>query len=383
MAVAETNRGQARFSTESTWGETPATPLTRELRITSESLIHDKNTVVSEIVISDRQRADILEVGQSASGDINYELSYGDWEEFFESSFYNTIASATVLDSSTTFTASTVTMGSTGTDLTTFVADQWVRFYTPGVANDGAVAQIVSRTSSVLTITGTTLTATVVSANVTGRRLRNGTTEKSFFIEVDFDDITAVKWFNGMVVGTQTMNAAVDSIVTGSWSFVGKAGNTASTTQASTVITTAGTETPMTATANVINLKEAGIVLSTCVQSIDLTIENNIRAIRCIGSKPAKDLGAGGVDVTGTMNVYLEDITLYNKMINHTETSLSFEFKDVTGNSIVMTIPSLYYTSGDPTISGQDADVLMPMAWQARKDPTNSYTVQVDFLPAT
>lgn len=382
MATADTNRGQVRFSAESTWGETPATPATTELRITSETMRHNKGTVVSQQVVSDRQRADILEVSVDAEGDIGYELSYANWEAFFESALFNTIASATVAQASTTFAASSIT-GAAGTDYTTFVADQWIKIDANGNANDGAVAKIVSRTSTVITVTGTTLTANVGSANVTGRRLRNGTTEKSFFIEVDFSDITAVKYFTGMEVTQATMNVPADRIVTGVFSMIGSGGAVASATVASTVVTSAGTQTPMTGTANVLNVREGGAALATAVQSIDMTIANNLRALRKIGSKPAFGIGVGGVDVTGTLNAYFEDITLYQKFINHTESSMSFGFKDVSGNRVIVTIPSIYYSSGgDPQITGQDADVFVNLIWQARKDPTYGYTVQMDFLPA-
>jgi hypothetical protein len=381
MAQADTNRGQVRYSSESTWGETPASPATKELRITSESLSHEKTTVVSDEVISDRQRAAVLEVGQSAGGDIGFELSHGDFEPFFEAALFDTIASTTVAQASTTFAASTIT-GAAGTDYTALIADQWVRIEANGNANDGAVVQVVSRTSTVLTITGSTLTSSVASANVTGRRLRNGTTKKSFFIEADFSDITAVKYFTGMRVDQVAVNVNTDQIVTGTFSFVGKAGATASTTVASTVVASAGTNTPMTAAANVVNLMEGGAALGTSVQSLDFTVANNLRAQRKVGQKPALGVGVGGVDVTGNLNAYFEDITLYQKFINHTESSLSFRFKDASGNVIVVTVPSLYYTAGDPQITGQDADVFVNLGWTARKDPTNDYTIQLDFLPA-
>ena len=380
MATAETNRGQVRYSTEATWGETPGGQPVTELRITSESLQHQKDTRISQIVVSDRQRADVLEVGQSAIGDIGFELSYADWEAFFESALFGAIASAKVAYVSTVFAASTITRAGAGAGYTVFVADQWVKVASPST-NDNAVAKVVSATSTVLTITGTTLATGTVSANIIGRRLRNGVTEKSFFIEADFSDITAVKYFSGMEVSQATLNARADEIVTGAFSMIGEAGAIASATVASTV-TSAGTNTPMTGTANVLDLREGNAALATAVQAIDMTIQNNLRALRKIGSKPAFGIGAGGVDVTGTVNAYFEDITLYQKFINHTESSLSFKFKDVSGNFVVVTIPSVYYTAGDPQITGQDADVFVALNFTARKDPTFGYTVQLDFLPA-
>jgi hypothetical protein len=381
MATSDTNRGQLRFSAETVWGETPSTPTTTEARITSESLQHQKDTRVSQIIISDRQRADILEVGVNATGDIGYELSYADWEPFFESALYNTITSTLVAQASTTFAASTIT-GAAGTDYSNLLTDQWIKISANGNANDGAVVKLTAVTSTVLTVTGSTLTVGVASANVIGRNLRNGTTEKSFFIETDFSDITAHKYFTGMVVSQMSMDAQTDEIVTGTFSFLGEGGTVSSVTVASTVITSAGTNTPMTGTANVINLREGEAALSEAVQAVNITINNNLRALRKIGSKPAFGLGVGGVDVTGTTSMYFENITHYQKFINHTDTSMSFAFNDVNGNKVIVTVPSLYYTAGDPQLTGIDADVFLNLTWQARKDPTHGYSVQFDFLPA-
>jgi len=379
MPTADTNRGQVRYSTETMWGEVPGGQPVSELRITSESLQHQKDTRISQIVVSDRQRSDVLEVGQSAIGDIGFELSYGDWEAFFESAVFNTIASATLSSASAVFGASTITV-SAGINFPTFAKDQWIKIGTAG-ANDNAVVKVVSTTSTVLTFTGSTLIASAISANITGRRLRNGTTEKSFFIETDFSDIEAVKYFTGMEASQVLLSAAADEIVTGSFSMIGGAGAVVSTSVASSV-TSAGRNTPMTGTANVIDLREGGAPMITAVQSIRMTIQNNLRALRKVGSKPAFGIGAGGVDVTGTLKAYFEEISLYQKFINHTNTSLSFKFKDVSGNFVVVTIPSVYYTTGDPQITGQDADVFVNLQWVARRDPIAGYTVQLDFLPA-
>ncbi len=132
-----------------------------------------------------------------------------------------------------------------------------------------------------------------------------------------------------------------------------------------------GTNTPMTSAANVVNLLEGDAALGTAVQSLDMTVANNLHAQRRVGQKPAIGVGAGGVDVTGRMQAYFEDITLYQKFLDHSESSLSFRLKDVGGNAVVVTIPSLYDTAGDPQITGQDSDVFVNLTWTARKDPTN------------
>jgi len=382
MAQATGNKAALRFSAESTWGETPSGPAMTEIRFTSESLRHRKQTITSQEVRSDRMRADILEVGQSSDGDIAFELSYGDWEAFFEGAFASTITSSLVTDASVTVSASTIT-GPTGTNFTVFKAGQYIRLSgASAAANADVVAKISSLTSTVLTITGTTLTSEVTSATVNGRMLRNGTTEKSYLIEENFSDITAVKYFTGMEPSQMQINVQAQQIVTGVFSFVGKGGATASVTIASSVAS-ATNNVPMTAAVNVGNIFENNVALATNLTGLQVTMNGNLRQQPAVGSKPAIGIGQGGYDVTGTLTAYFEDISLYQKMINHTVTSLSVRFEDTDGNIMVLTIPSDYYSEGDPVVTGIDTDVFLPLTFAARRDSTTDTMLQLDFLPAT
>lgn len=378
MAQADTNLASLRHSLETTWGETPSGPAMTESRYTSESIRHQKATVVSREVRSDRQRADVLEVGQSAAGDIGFELVYGDWESFFQSALASTIASAIESQASVTFAASAVTF-SAGTDVTTkFKVGQNIRF---GGGLTG-IAKLATVSATGFTVQGTTLTASTVSATVWGRMLRNGVTKRSHLIEVNFTDITAVKYGTGMRITNCTLNAQANQIVTGTFSFMGKKGFTASTTVASTV-TSASNNTPMTAAANVGTIFENSIPFSTTILSFGMQVANNLRSQPQVGSKPAAGIGYGGVDVTGNLQLYFEDINTYQKIHNHTVSDLSFRFTDASTNVMIVTIPSLYYVTGDPVVTGVDADVFVPMAWTARRDPTTGCTVQMDFLGVT
>lgn len=383
MSLAETNRVQIRYAQESTWGETPSGPASTELRITSESFAYKKETVVSEEIRTDRQRVALLEVGVNADGGFEYELAHGSLEPFFLNGLRNSLSSATVALATTVVAASSIT-GAAGTNfVASFSAGQFVKIASTGENINGTVVQIKTLTSTVLTCVGTTLTASsIASVNITGRTATNGTTKLSYFIEGDFDDITAVKYFTGMRVNEFSMSAASQQIVTGTFSFVGKQGFTASTTAASTVVTSATQTTAMTSAANVTNVMENDHGIGVAVQAFSVNVNNNMRQRPQVGSKFSAEPGDGGVDVTGNVNVYFENISLYNKFINHTSTSLAMKMKDADGNFVIISMPAIYFSSGDPSASGQDADVFLSMDYTAIKDNTTGYTVRMDFLPA-
>lgn len=375
MAQSETNRAVVRFARESSWGEAVSSPTGTEARITSESLGGQKQTIVSNEVRSDRQRTAIIEVGQSADGDVNYELSWSDFESFFETALRGTIASTRVTNTSTVFAASTLS----GANYSGFEAGQSVRI--DGGHHDGAVAEVVSANASVMTITGTTLTASTVSANVNGRTLVNGTTKTSYFIEAGFDDIGAVKYFNGMRIANMSLSVQSQQIVTGVFSFQGKQAfaSAVSTVTGSTV--SAGTNLPMNAANDVAEIVENGAAIGIAVNSLSLSLNNNMRTRPQVGSKFTAEPGDGGLDVTGSLEAYFENVTLYKKMLDHTSSSIKLRFDDDAGNVIVVRLPSVKYAAGNPNVSGQDADVFLPLDFTAFRDATEGDTIRMDFLP--
>lgn len=82
MPFADANRAQIRYIEENTFGVTPASGTTREVRLTSSSLTANKETVVSDELRADRMVSDIVEVSASSGGDINFEFSSGPQDEF-------------------------------------------------------------------------------------------------------------------------------------------------------------------------------------------------------------------------------------------------------------------------------------------------------------
>lgn len=377
MSFSDSNSVAIRYSREVAWGETVATPASTQLRVLSESFTHNKETIVSNEIDSGRQRKALLEVADSAGGGFAFEMVYGEYEAFFETALRGTIASATVALASCTVAASSIT-GAAGTNfLTSFAAGQWVKS-----SNGSQVAKITALSSTVLTTVGTTLVAGVVSTSVTGRTLVNGTTKTSYFVETDFGGVNAVKYQTGQRVNTMNLSVAAAQIVTGGFEFVGKQGFTASTTVASAVVVSAGTNTPMTAAANVPTILSDDAILATSVNSFSLDLNNNMAPRPTVGSKYSSEPVDGGLDVTGNLNVYFDRIDFYQKLINHTSFSLDYMFKDDNGNVVVISLPEIKASSGDPFAGGKDEDVFLSLDYQAIKDPTLAYTIRIDFLPA-
>lgn len=76
-----------RFVKEVTLGVTPATPALKVLRITSEGLKYDIDNTTSKEMRPDRTQADLVPTGAKASGNLNFEMSYGSFKEFLAALF--------------------------------------------------------------------------------------------------------------------------------------------------------------------------------------------------------------------------------------------------------------------------------------------------------
>jgi len=377
MAFSDANSVTIRYAQETTWGETVNGPASTQLRVTSESFSHAKETIVTEEIDSGRQRTALLEVSDSASGGFGFELVYGEYESFLANALRTTLSSATVNLASTTVAASTITAPA-GTDFVAgFAVGQWVKNKT-----SDEMMKISALTSTLMTVVGTTMVAsTHASVSITGRTLTNGTTKNSYFIETDFGSIAAVKYQSGMRVNTANLSVSSAQIISGAFEFVGKQGFTASTTVASTVVTSAGTNKPMTAASNVPKILSDDATLGSSVNSFSVDINNNMAPRPTIGSKYSSEPVDGGLDVTGNLNVYFDRIDFYNKLINHTSFSLDYMMRDDNGNAVIVSLPEIKASTGDPAAAGKDGDVFLDLQYQAIKDPTLAYTIRIDLLP--
>jgi len=217
--------------------------------------------------------------------------------------------------------------------------------------------------------------------------LKNGNGRKSLVLEKFFSDIVEYLGFNGLRGATMTFTAESGSIVNGAFTINGKEAlldvDPTASRSGQTVPSTVND--PLNGTTNLGTIEEAGVALTTALQSIELEIGNNLRVKPQIGSKSPIDVGYGFVDVTGTVTAYFQDMALYRKFINHTSSSLRFRFTDgdgSTGNVMEFTIPKLFFSDGNPTAEGGNDDVLLPLEFTAVRDATTSAVLVIDIVEA-
>jgi hypothetical protein len=381
MAIADSNRGRYAIVAETVPGTTPTTPAMQTLRVTGADFGATKETVVSNEVRSDRMTSALMEVGASASGGFDVELSLG-------GSFDMLIEAALAGTWSTPLNTTNVAViagnkFSATAGWANAVVGQFV--YATGFTNaaNNGWFRVIAATANDITVDGT-LTVETASAGKTvkGRMLRNGTVARSFAVEEAFLDINQYFMYNGQRVGTWTMDAQAGQIVTGNFGFVGTKSAFQGTTFSGSILP-ATTTTPVNATANFGKIQEGATLadLATAVQSFNLSLDNALRPQTALGSKYPVGVGYGRQTISGSLNAYFENTTLYTKFLNHAATGLSFSFLDMSGNAMRITLPRVYFTSSNPSVAGVDQDVMEQIEWTAISDGSAApYQIQIDMV---
>lgn len=491
MAFATTNQTGLYSVAESVWGTTPATPSLQELRYTGEGINYEIENVVSDEIRSDRMTSDTVQVGQSTSGNIDFELSYSSYDEYFESALYQSFVASNGTASTGTVQATatinedfafdnggaTITLGSALTNV--YVEGQYIEISNATDSGNNGLYKVTSVTGQALTVSpapattnanddaatavgtadyivaGTTVNydistdtsgtvtfgsaithnivegqwiqlggfvatnlngvyhrVTAVSGNVltvspapltteagnatgawvSSARLRNAPTaatitQKPFTLQKRFNDATSVIYQNltGMVVEGMSMSFDTGSILTGSFNFIGKA-STIGTTQISGATDVAATTTDvMNSVSNLQNIEFDDTDTTACLVSMTLDTTGNLRAQNCVGSLPAVGIGTGRQEITGSITLFFEDVTEYNKFLNNTSFKISFRVQDSAGNAYAITLPKVKYEGMTMNSGGLDGEVELSGTYRALLGTTGgvNYMMEVDRLPAT
>lgn len=397
MALASSNRAQVRFIPEATFGVTPNTGNCINLRATGETLAYEIQTTNSQEIRSDRQITDVVQTGASTSGGINIEFSAQEYDPFIEAvlqgtwAHYGTDGLGTAASVTIDSTARTLTWGAAPTGanvLTNLEVGQWFKLIAPSDAADKAYLKVLSRTATSITvdtatpIPGTGSRASVANVQIKTSRIKNGTTQRSFSIEKEFADVTQFFLYKGMTANKMSLQFQSGSIVGGSFEFMGTVSQRSGTRQLPGTPVASKTFDVMNAVSGVGNVYEAGVPLTnTFIKSINLDVDNALRGQDAIGTMGFVGIASGTISVGGSVEMYLADGTMYDKLVGNTASSLSWFVRDntVDKNGYVITANKVKFSGGGVTAGGLNQDVMLSMNWQGLMD-SNGYTIYIDRL---
>lgn len=281
------------------------------------------------------------------------------------------------------------------TGLTTTVAGQITRaagsFITDGVAvgdwvslsgmnvvaNNNTPFVVTAVTATVLTITGFVAdTATTGKVRQT-QFCADGTVLSSFVFEDAQVDVNVFQTILGSVINKLGLSVKTNSLVSGSLDIVAaKSGGMTGTTVSSSV-TAAATNQPFDTFTG--SLKEGGTSIA-IASGVDLSLDNGVDLKYGLFSRDGFDARPGVVNLSGTLNVYLQDSALLTKFLNETESALDFFLTDLLSNTYEFFLPRIKYTGATKSVSEKDVSIALPFT--ALKDTTTGVHMIISKTPA-
>ncbi len=242
MSFADSNRTGLSWILETTWDTTPS-GLFDYTRFTGETLNFNINNETSNEIRNDSNITDLIQVGAESSGGFTFEISYENpaddlLEGSLRSAAFGADLSAAVSAVATIAVETTDSyIASTGTPFATIAVGDWIRvkgFTDP--ANNGYKLVVAKNTSLDIEV-AQTLVNEVEGDSITmyGTTIRNGTTDKSFSIMREHNDVSEFFKWSGEVISSLTLDVAANQIATGSIDFMGGTATSSATTYSKTL----------------------------------------------------------------------------------------------------------------------------------------------------
>lgn len=389
------NRSSMSLIKETEFGVIPESGTPKALRFTGESLDFTLSTTKSAEIRADRQVSDLVTVGAAASGGFNLEWSFAEYDELLEAvlqgtwALFGTNGVGASIPTSATFTANTLTAGAATSGSSIFTnlqRGQWVRVTGSTIAGQNKLAQVsrtVAPTATLLTFEGSPFTGLLgnggTNVKITAGRVSNGIVQRSYVLERGHGDVGQYFAFRGMTPDKLSLNIASGAIVTGSFEFMGRDSIRSDSTFLPDDPAASQTFDIMNAVVGVGNFSEDGIPMTeTFIKSMKLDIGNALRARDAIGILGASSIGSGEISVSGTLEVYFKDGSMYDKFINSQSTGLEWTLSDGAGNGYAFHIPKLKFSNAKINSGGKDTDIMFSTSFTALMDPASAKTILID-----
>ena len=205
-----------------------------------------------------------------------------------------------------------------------------------------------------------------------GNVLKKGSTLKSFAIEKAFTDITQYQYYTGGVVNTFNLEIAPNAMITGSFGMLFRDAENGSSAYHNS---TSGVSTNRPFDGFTGSILEGGGSIAE-VSSMSLSLDNGFERNFVLMSNSAPQMTSGKSNITGSVTLYFANSTVYDKFVNETESSLAITLEDNLGNSYLINLPRIKYTSADTPVSS-DGAIINTMNFQALDDAVQASNIVI------
>jgi hypothetical protein len=380
--MSSANLVRLAFIEEATYGVTPVSGDFDTARFTSEGLSGTPDTVESQQIRTDRLSSGQIVTGLQVGGEVAFELAKEtQLEKFIESAMYSTWGTQSLVTVGLTYTASTKRLlRASGSWSPSIVVGDFIRLsgFTNTVNNVTVmVAEIIDADEIRIIPQGVMVDETAAGAAYKRHdKISIGTTKKSFSMEKAFLDLTTKAIiYRGMIASQMSLNTAFGELITGSFTF---SGNDYVTADAANEFITDGRTINAPATTQTFNgsidmpfLSNSAVgtldasVLD--IQSVSISLNNNLNAQNVIGDVAPKDYSAGTAAIEISMSAYLTDPAwpILAKKLTQDPFALGYLLKN-SGGEYGFYMPAIQVSFEDPSSQGINQDVLLDMSGQAK-----------------
>lgn len=388
MATTTNYTGMA-YIEEVTEGTTPATPAFQVLPTTGGSPTSNITTAMSEVIRDDRQTDDLIVVDTEIGGEINYELSYEPYTPFMKSLLQNDTSTSISITAATVDGADFTTVSKTGIEALVNPGDVFRLSSVLDSAIDGVYTCIdnsVAGEISIYPAMSSSMTAQVDIVVAATTVMTNGAdVPKSYtFRKTAISDGTTYYWYyRGLKISSMNWNLATGSILNGTFNVVGL------TEEATSTQITGETSVPvpdyaiMNSVTSIGTVYLEGVSLGTCsFESLNLTYDNQVTSAKSIGNLGACATASYSVQITGAVEIFFKDLSLYNKFLNADSFSVSIILTDSDDNSIGLNMPKCKFETLDTPIGGKDQFLKQSGNFRALRDATDNYMFKLSLVDA-
>lgn len=386
MPFADASETRLAYVVESTFGTTPATPAFQVFRGTSEDLTGEIQTIVSNELRSDAEVADLIKVGESGSGNVPFELSFGaENDTVFEHALRGTFASNSAVD--TGVIAMSVGASNTFDDAANgFVTAGFkpgMRVVSTGFtdsANNGTFL-VVGVAAGVLTIAESTLVTESAGVNeqivAQGSSLVAGVEKKSMTWEKTHEAgaTDAYLRYRGSRIGQLNMTFQAQQATTGSIQILGLDETTGTAIISGATYPAANTNDVQSAI-DVGTIYVGNTTTTLYYTEISLALNNNLRAQNALGQVGAVGIGYGRREITGNLTAYFENLDIYEEAVSNNKVAIGWTTSDGT-NDYTYFLPKVAFTGRRAVASGNNQDIFAELQFQALVESTVGASISI------
>jgi hypothetical protein len=350
QAGIETTETQLSYVPESVWGTTPSAAFAA-LRTTGSSLQGSKSRTRPNEITGVRRVSSAITQQEQAGGAINFNLSYGTYDDFFAGALGNDWTAAQTIagvsgDITVTITTN-VLSSTTSNKFQNLVEGQWIelRGFTASAGANNGYYRIATKTNNQsLILAGRTVASTETPAGTAASvhnagMLRNGDLVKSYTLQNRFAPTLFLRYAGSMISGF-SLSGSVGQEFRGSFNIASRDEVSATTAAGNGTITAAPTGGFFDAVAAFGGVQLDDITLSAAVSSVSLNVSREGAGMDYgMGSATAQGARWGQVLVAGQIEFFFKDLTQYALFKAETRSRLSWRKRDPQGNSYIFTLP--------------------------------------------